>query len=180
MLCDLDPNIYRVWSWILREATQELIQALPELSRGEDIRDVPGLSEAETLLLRLSQASSNLAWKVSQWEEEGEFIPRLKRRLAYYHQRVRHWRIVNCSYAQLKINPEATWFIDPPYSNHTGRYYKHNQIDYQYLACWCKARRGQVIVCEGKEADWLPFRDLDTGRHNGMHRRLVEKIWVQG
>jgi hypothetical protein len=31
-------------------------------------------------------------------------------------------------------------------------------IDFVHLGDWCRARRGQVIVCEGPRADWLPFR----------------------
>ena len=54
---------------------------------------------------------------------------------------------------------EACWFIDPPYQ-HQGSVYTHGNkgIDYADLADWCQTRRGQVIVCEGEGANWLPFR----------------------
>jgi hypothetical protein len=56
---------------------------------------------------------------------------------------------------------EATWFIDPPYVGVTNGYvHGPGDIDYDELAQWCLSRRGQVIICEGPDAEWLPFRHL--------------------
>lgn len=59
---------------------------------------------------------------------------------------------------------EATWFIDPPYERIDG--YRHRP-DYNALARWVKGRRGQVIVCEGGDADWLDFTE-HAGLRNGL------------
>jgi hypothetical protein len=70
---------------------------------------------------------------------------------------------------------EATWFIDPPYqvngsASPTTRFpqgmgyapdCKSEDLDYGDLARWCRARRGQVVVCEQRGATWLPFTSLD-------------------
>jgi hypothetical protein len=32
------------------------------------------------------------------------------------------------------------------------------------LAEWCLTRRGQVIVCEGPDGEWLPFKHLATSQ----------------
>jgi hypothetical protein len=52
---------------------------------------------------------------------------------------------------------EATWFIDPPYEG-VIRGYRYGNPDYDELATWCLSRKGQVIVCEGPGATWLPFQ----------------------
>ena len=58
---------------------------------------------------------------------------------------------------------EATWFIDPPYQHVPGRYHHGPEtIDYDELAEWAMSRRGQVIVCEGPDGDWLPFEHHRT------------------
>ena len=55
---------------------------------------------------------------------------------------------------------EATWFIDPPYQTVKDGY-RHGPatIDFAELAEWCMTRKGQVIVCEGPGAEWLPFTE---------------------
>lgn len=103
----------------------------------------------------------------------GSFVPRAVKNLSS----IRHWQILRKPYWSLP-DIEATWFIDPPYCGPAGRAYKYNQIDYTDLAEWCRSRKGQVIVCEGAGADWLPFRNLGTN-HNGSAKSLnVEQVWT--
>lgn len=63
-------------------------------------------------------------------------------------------------------NVEATWFVDPPYEGVNG--YRHAAIDYAELAIWCRTRKGQLIVCEGR-GDWLPFDDHHTWQGQPMN-----------
>lgn len=85
---------------------------------------------------------------------------------------------------------EATWFVDPPYSPQPrdaktarpgGMGYapgcSSDGIDYAVLGEWCRARRGQVIVCEADGAAWLPFQRLRSGA-NTLGRRTVEVVWT--
>lgn len=76
---------------------------------------------------------------------------------------LRHWRVIHGDY-HIAPEVEATWFIDPPYVGAPGDGYRHGSsaLDYDALARWVLARRGQVIACEGEGADWLPFRPLCT------------------
>lgn len=90
---------------------------------------------------------------------------------------IRHWEIRREPYWRLP-DVEATWFIDPPYCGPAGRAYRVNAINFEDLAEWCRSRKGQVIVCEGAGADWLPFRNLGTN-HNGSAKSLnVEQVWT--
>lgn len=83
--------------------------------------------------------------------------------MAQLADEIRHWRI---SYGDWFATPdvEATWFIDPPYRGKAGACYPHGSdgIDYGGLSTWCRRRRGQTIVCEGPNADWLPFAPHHT------------------
>ena len=91
--------------------------------------------------------------------------------------KIKHWKIIHGDYRELD-NDKATWFIDPPYIV-AGKYYKHSSknIDYGELAEWCKSREGQVIVCEGEGANWLPFSNLIETRGSVKHYK--EKIWIK-
>ena len=104
-----------------------------------------------------------------------EEFPRFKNRTRKWVASIKHWRIFSKTYRELP-DIEATWFIDPPYCGPAGRYYKYNKIDYDDLADWCQTRKGQVIVCEGAGAEWLPFRPLGTTA-NGSKRSLIAEKW---
>ncbi len=75
--------------------------------------------------------------------------------------KVKHWQIICNDYTEAP-DIEATWFIDPPYKKDSGTGYKYGskQIDYKSLAEWSLNRKGEIIFCEGKHGDYLPFRPL--------------------
>jgi len=91
--------------------------------------------------------------------------------------KIRHWKIQLGNYDEIK-NQKATWFVDPPYIV-AGKYYKHSSknIDYKKLSNWCESRIGQVIVCEGEGADWLPFDKLTDSM--GNKKMYKELIWTK-
>lgn len=91
-------------------------------------------------------------------------------------EKIRHWKIIHGDY-QESPDIKATWFIDPPYVV-GGKYYKYGSknIDYDYLGNWCKERKGQVIVCEADDADWLPFKSLVSSRGNRYQHK--ESVWI--
>jgi hypothetical protein len=76
----------------------------------------------------------------------------------------------------------ATWFIDPPYSGVNGGYHpEYSTVDYEELALWCLNRKGQLIVCEGNDGWWLPFKPLRSFRgvraSKGVERKNAEFVW---
>lgn len=112
-----------------------------------------------------------------QVTDRAEFYQkRLKNRLNSSVSRIKHWKVRNVPYYDLP-NIRATWYVDPPYCGPAGRYYKYNQIDYERLAEWCRTRKGQVIVCEGAGAEWLPFRPLGTTARGTRRSLSAEKWW---
>jgi site-specific DNA-adenine methylase len=85
------------------------------------------------------------------------------------------------------MNPQATWFIDPPYKiNQTRREnndrYPYGDIDYAKLADFIRSRRGLVIACEGEGADYLPFKfltSLNANTNNKAVKKQAEYIYVR-
>lgn len=173
---DLDPVIYEVWQWLL-QATPRDIRSLPELRYHEKLTDYTQLSDTERKVLGFctnlnTAVPSNT---VTEFASSNKLMRRFKQRALFYCPRIRHWRLTNLSYAELP-NLRATWYIDPPYQVQ-GKSYKHGPegIDFSHLAEWCKERRGQVMVCEGIGATWLPFRPLTPPRKRERMRRHVDK-----
>lgn len=109
-------------------------------------------------------------------------VERLRRRMT---RDLARWRdtevtVIEGDYTEAP-DVEATWFVDPPYQGHPGSLYRHGSadIDFATLGLWCKERTGQVIVCEGEGADWLPFEALgDVVAHAG--KRSSEVVWYGG
>ena len=114
---------------------------------------------------------------MSRWTVQG------RHRLAQQLGAIRHWK-VRCGDYTKAPDIEATWFIDPPYQK-GGEHYPAGQPDYGDLAAWCRKRRGQVIVCEGDGAEWLPFRHLRGARRKNTvagfgDKQRIERVWEQG
>lgn len=83
---------------------------------------------------------------------------------------------------------EATWLVDPPYqvpqdlaggSARGDGYGPHGakDLDFEELGSWCRARKGQTIVCEASGANWLPFEPL-YGMNDTIGTRRVEVLWT--
>lgn len=182
VLVDANPTITDVWSFI-RGSAPEIIQALPDR-----VDVVPGHLEpgAQALIgFWLAHAISAPRTRATPWVSKHPqalwWGPAIKQRIIQQAPFIRHWQICSGSYRSLP-NVEATWFIDPPYQHGAG-YYAFSDIDYAELADWVRSRRGQVIVCEGGNADWLPFQELAPGRKKANRASgqmgLAEKLWYR-
>lgn len=102
-----------------------------------------------------------------------------RERIATQVEQIRHWQCIEGSFERAPCIP-ATWFIDPPYANKAGSYYVEHDVDYTWLASWCRSRRGQVIVCENEGATWLPFRPFATLKPGVNGKGSREVIWEGG
>ena len=97
------------------------------------------------------------------WSSAANGAGGLRDKCEYWIPKLRHWKITMLPYDQLP-DVAGTWFIDPPYDNAAGRKYAKADLDYRYLANWCRLRQGQVIVTENVGATWLPFQPLTRKR----------------
>ena len=185
LLYDIDPKICAVWDYLITAKESEIL-ALPLLQESDHIDDFDLPDEAKWLVgFNLNNGSSQPKNKPSffsihnkQWSEKK------KSRIASQQQHIRHWRIKNNPYWEAP-DIEAHWFIDPPYNNKAGSYYKFSDVDFLHLSNWCKSRVGSVVVCENTGADWLPFQHFVDAKRT--QSRIAEKgqvskeaIWVQG
>jgi hypothetical protein len=186
-LNDLYTIIYEIWNY-LKTATSEQINNLPDIKRGDDVRNF-NLSTVERNLLGFCcnngvpyphNIVTTYADKTAFPKTDSRWRPhttwqltkaRILKNLPY----IKNWMITNCDYRQLP-DLEATWFIDAPYQ-FGGERYIENKIDFKELAEWCKSRKGQVIVCENSKASWLPFKFLKE--MSGQKHRTIEMIWTQ-
>jgi site-specific DNA-adenine methylase len=179
ILYEINPKIFGVWDYLIKVKEEE-IRSLPV-----DITD-----------LREMNLTQEQRWLIGMWVNTGTSSPNnmrsarslellkggncntwcqpLKAVIANQLKFIRHWKVYNKSYEECP-NQKATWFIDPPYQGPAGRCYPFHDIDYPELGEWCRARKGQVIVCEGEGANWLPFRKFMDAR-NTTNKRKKNKV----
>lgn len=171
VLYDIDTDVVDLWNCLLRLSPDQILR-IPA--------PVPGTPVTHPLQSLVGTGSMDrktvTSWSVQKWNAS---LRRIARTVAALHGRTE----VRCADYSDVANIEATWFIDPPYSVE-GRAYRFSSrsINYQRLASWCEDRRGQVIVCESANADWLPFRPIATARTMGSWHKdntpFIEGIWV--
>lgn len=165
---DVDANVAEAWRYICG-LTSEQVAAYPEPVIGDRVFDRWAMMAAGSH--GTSRAESYI------WTERMARDLRKQKRLALRHLDYA-WR-VEYRHDDYRSAPdvEATWFIDPPYQN-VRRGYERTALDYDELAAWCRSRRGQVIVCEQRGADWLPFQPLREIRGT-TNKRTTEVVWLR-
>lgn len=185
ILIEKYKRIADMWKWLVNSSEEEILN-LPTIIT--NINDLNVCEEAKTLLgFWLNKGSASPCVTPSKWMREdlrpNQFWGKIiQARTASQVEFIKHWEVIYGDYTDAP-DIEATWFIDPPY-HQAGKHYKHgsSQIDYKFLADWCKSRKGQVIVCENEGADWLPFETFKTIKGmSGKNRTKISKevIWYK-
>jgi hypothetical protein len=171
--------ICRLWKWLQRCGKSDVL-GIRTLKYGESTDDFQWDCQEQKDLVGflITGAPSMPKKRASKWKTlDRPNTQNYKLNLiAENLHKIKHWKIIQGDYT-LSPDLEATWFIDPPYVV-GGKYYRHGSkdLDYDYLANWCRGRKGQKIVCEGAEASWLPFTPLLTSR--GNRKTYSEFIWT--
>lgn len=181
VLSDADPIISGLWAYLIRASSAE-IMSLPELLQvGDSVDNYQLCQEAKWLIgfwLNRGSATpkkSRTAYSARSDKAQLNWGLRAKERIAAQLDQIRDWKIVSGTYDKIK-NTKATWFVDPPYGG-KGKYYRIQFADYEYLGAWCRTRKGQVIVCEGIGAKWLPFEPL--GSFKSSLGRASEAVYIK-
>ena len=165
ILCEKDPRVAETWDYLLHASADDILR-LPIVTDVADLPDwVPqgakyligfnmntGIATPAKTLSASHRNNRQLRNYASGWSEQHRTL------CAWQVSYIRHWKLIQGDYSLAPDIP-ATWFIDPPYNNVAGAQYRMHDIDYPALAEWCKARQGQVMVCENKGATWLPFTE---------------------
>lgn len=183
ILIDKYDAIVKVWKYLQTLSAEDALN-LPILCDGDCldwINNEDGTMDGMRLLLGFYAGLSARQPRttVSSWAAQ-----RFERKQTPWHilakniHKIKHWQIFEGDYTSAP-DVEATWFIDPPYKKQGHEYAHSNKsINYQELAEWCRSRKGQVIVCEQDDADWLPFEHLKTISHSIAKRTRREVIWT--
>lgn len=181
-LVDADPIIAGVWAYLIRASAEE-IMALPELPEvGDSVDNYVLCQEAKWLigfwLNRGSSSPKKTRTAYSARTDKAQLVwgPRAKERIASQLWAIRDWKVTLGSYEDMP-NIEATWYVDPPYSD-KGRFYRKSFGEFDELGEWCQQRKGLVVVCEGAGATWLPFRRL--GDFKTTLGKAAEAVFIGG
>ncbi|MFR9620548.1 MAG: hypothetical protein SNH63_04925 [Rikenellaceae bacterium] len=154
LLIEKDRQVYDIWEWLINEASEGEILNLPTLKVGEKSSEFLHIIHAVTKMAFQFKTIKVTAVLERNWEIS-------RRMMAKNLHKIKHWQIINDDYSAAP-DIRATWFIDPPYKGEAGLGYRHSSklLDYDKLANWALAREGEIIFCEGKEGDYLPFNAL--------------------
>jgi len=154
LLFEKDEKVAAIWDWLISSATENDIRKLPDLKVGERSTEFLHIVHAATKMAFHFKRIKVTPVLARNWEIS-------RRVFAANLHKVKHWQIT-CGDYSLSPDIEATWFIDPPYIGESGHGYRHSSklLDYKSLAAWALDRKGEVIFCEGKNANYLPFRPL--------------------
>lgn len=167
ILYETDEKIFGVWNYLKNVNENEIINLpLWDDKKYDNVDDMNIPQEAKWLIgFWLTRASPQPGRKPSTWMMCGKYpecfwSENIKHRIANQLKYIRHWKIYNESYENAP-DLNATWFIDPPYMSSGYKYKKSLKTDdYEKLKYWILNRKGQVIVCENGNANWLPFKEL--------------------
>ena len=154
ILIEKDEKVFDIWDWLINHATENDIQNLPELKVGEKSSEFLHIVHAATKMAFHFKTIKVTPVLARNWE--------ISRRIFLQNlYKIKHWEIYKADYSSAP-NIEATWFIDPPYKGLSGMGYRHSSkiLNYETLAQWTLKRKGEIIFCEGIEADYLPFKPL--------------------
>lgn len=181
-LVDAYPVIAGIWRYLIAVKPAEVL-AIPLVDAVADLPSwVP--QEARWLVgMRLNQATTapraTLSAGLRTLRETGRDVgwtAAARDLVASQVDAVKHWRIIEGDYTAAP-DVVATWFVDPPYRNRAGSYYKHQPANFEALGAWCCGRRGQVMVCENAGADWLPFAPFAETKAGPGRQPSREALW---
>lgn len=184
VLIEKDPKVAATWRFLLN-ATKTDILALPLIGNDQTVDDF-NLPDGARWLIGwwLNKGTSSPCKKPSKWMRDGcnptaFWGNAIRDRIASQIALVRHWTLIEGDYSAAP-DVEATWFVDPPYQV-AGRFYPTKFLNFFALGQWCKARQGQVIVCENERAEWLQFCQFKTIKAMAGRKRTgksAEAIWT--
>jgi hypothetical protein len=184
-LIDRDPVIAGIWRWLV-SATPEEVRSIPFVDAVDDLPEWVPLGARDLIGFSMNAATSSprktLSAGARKLREQGRklygWTHELRERVATQVPYIKHWRIHEGDYTIAHHGAEATWFVDPPYAT-AGKHYRYGSdyVSYGSLADWCRALKGQPIVCESPEADWLPFRALGQVKSGPRTQSTREAVW---
>jgi site-specific DNA-adenine methylase len=180
LLTDVSPFVVDTWNHLIQASKNDILSLplLPSKISIEDHADTKNLTQAEKYLIgfcicRGKSKPRKTGHGFNSWEKDRE-------RIANDLYKIKHWQVELKSFDEIP-NEKATWFIDPPYQQvqkTTPDKYIYHKLDFAKLGEFIKDREGFVIACEGRGADYLPFKYFAST--NAFEGKLnLEYIYTQ-
>lgn len=178
ILIEKDPRVCEIWEQLLAMEPEEVLNY-----------PIPEAGDRTSDFLLMTAACSNRIARTAEMRVTKRMpvvIKRMLRQIAAVLPDVKgKVEIIQGDYSEAP-DIEATWFIDPPYHvngrpQSRGMGYAEGcnsaSLNYPALGEWCRARRGQKIVCEQAGADWLKFEHLRWAR-DSIGNKAAEVVWL--
>lgn len=187
ILVDKYPVICEIWRWLIGSSPAD-VRAIPCV---EHVDDLPAATPEGARLLvgfKMNAATASpcrsLSAGMRRLQALGQrtqgWTPEHRERVASQVDAIKHWRVIEGDWTAAPL-VEATWYVDPPYTNKAGECYVHGPgaIDFEQLGRACREiMPGQVIVCENEGATWLPFEPFATLKAGVNGKGSREVIWT--
>lgn len=174
-LLDANPMIVDIWRYLIAASERDIL-SLPDVPSKVTLDVFTQLDPVEKNLIGFHLCRGKAKpRKVGHGQNDWD---KTKIRIAKNLHKIRHWSVSCLDYSAIGLlDLRATYFIDPPYQqtqvrSNSDRYPYGDEIEYHALAAVIRRLRGQVIVCEGRGADWLPFQLLTTVNGNTNNRSV--------
>lgn len=158
ILFEKSKRIYDLWKWLIEVAEYDDIIKLGNIKKGDKVNEFIKILHSASKRAFDYKTITVTSVMEANWNSN---LPKMAELVG----KIKHWKIYNNCYSEIDNvvgNLDSCWFVDPPYKGDAGTGYSHSSkdIDYDKLSEWCKNRKGDVIVCEGLDANWLPFEKL--------------------
>ena len=196
-LYDLDDNICAVWDFLINASETDVMAMNQNVRTQEDYDALPN-GVRQLFFWNVQYVPTNVSRKLPlnylKWIDDPSSTPhynfcsawskgRKKKHIMELKSIMVDWRITQGSYDSIpdELIETAHFHVDPPYMLRGGTYV-HSEIDYGALGKWCR-KLPCADICEGEDADWLPFRklyDVESGNRrdeNGKSILVPEMIW---
>jgi hypothetical protein len=160
ILIEKNQIIVDLWKWLQKCSPKDIL-SLPNLKFGDKLSNF-NLTREEKIFLGfcINDGSSSPKQQMTARSSTGNKFQFKILDTAKMLFKIKHWEIQQGDYTNAQ-NKIATWFIDPPYQQGGEPYkYSNRDLDYSFLANWCKDRKGQCLVCDNATANWLPFTPI--------------------
>lgn len=168
ILIDKFPKIVKIWQYLISASPTDIMK-LPIDFEKVSLLDIP--DGAKYLIgFWISKGDAEPKDTRSAWARQYRdslncrvWNEAVRYRIASQVDLIKNWEAYHGDY-EISPDLEATWFIDPPYKERGRACYNNWKLDFDILEHFCNTRKGQLIVCEGSDAKWMPFLPLANQR----------------
>ena len=167
ILIEKNKDVCAVWEYIKNPNKKELEKIPQHITPGMKVSDFKIDNPAFINILRFAAnvGTGGTKKKMETITKIGakHFYKNTVQKILFWTDKIKHWQIYNGDYFDFDFG-EASYFIDPPYQNQAGTLYKYGSkvIDYTNLKKYISTLKGQIIICENSESEWIKDYEINN------------------